>query len=109
MVFVEITRKRTKEEVSQNSVSRQPDKLQKMACNTNAPITPLDKSHGLGPFLHQHLQFLASQFIIMQSSQHITPSPSTPQSGWTTYSPVGNQLTQVPPPHIDVNMIHNYL
>ncbi|KAH3858530.1 hypothetical protein DPMN_101156 [Dreissena polymorpha] len=45
----------------------------------------------------------------MQSSQYLTPSPSTPQSGGNTYSPVGDYLTQVPPPHIDANMIHSYL
>ncbi|KAH3858517.1 hypothetical protein DPMN_101143 [Dreissena polymorpha] len=50
----ETDKKRTKEDASPNSVCGQRDKLHKMASNTNAPTTPLDKSPGLGPLLHQH-------------------------------------------------------
>ncbi len=104
-------KKRTKEEASPNSMSGQPDKLHKMASNTSAPTTPAphDTSSGPGPYFPPHLQFIASQLTPTQSCQYPYPSPATPHSGRTAYSPVGRQLNQVPPPQIDANMIHSIL
>ncbi|KAH3727854.1 hypothetical protein DPMN_053799 [Dreissena polymorpha] len=82
-----------------------------MASNTSAPTTPAthDKSSGPDPYFPPHLQFIAGQLTPTQSCQYPYPSPATPHSGGTAYSPVGPQLNQVPPPHIEVNMIHSIL